>query len=116
MTRAASIRSRCKIDGAVARLGLEPRTVRNMAAAGDIPGAAKFRDIWTFDIALLDAFVTEKERETCQNSRRPPRVVTGGTAFSMAGFNFPTAKTTDGHYKQTIQKLRETVAKRSAGA
>src|SRR4030088_1143830 len=25
-------RNRCKIDGAVARLGLEPRTVRNMAA------------------------------------------------------------------------------------
>ena len=45
------IRSRCKIDGAVARLGLEARTVRNMAAAGDIPGAAKFGDTWTFDVA-----------------------------------------------------------------
>lgn len=113
MTRAIE-RSRCKIDGAVARLGLEPRTVRDMAAAGEIPGAAKFRSNWTFDVALLDAFVSEKERETCQNSRRPQGVATGGTAFSMAGFSFPTAKTTDGHYKQTIQKMRENAAKRSA--
>jgi len=86
-----------------------------MAAAGEIPGAAKFRGTWTFDVALLDAFVSEKERETCQNSRRPQRDVTGGTAFSMAGFSFQTARTTDGHYKQTIQKLRENAAKRSAG-
>jgi hypothetical protein len=109
-------RRRCKIDGAVSRLGLEPRTVRSMAAASEIPGAAKFRGTWTFDVALLDAFVSEKERETCQNSQKPQGVVTGGTAFTMAGFSFPTARTTDGHYKQTIQKLRENAAKRSAGA
>lgn len=115
MSRTRAIeRNRCKIAGAVARLGLEPRTVRDMATAGEIPGAAKFRGTWTFDVALLDAFVSEKERETCQNSRRPQGVVTGGTAFSMAAFNFPTARTIDGHYKQTIQKLRETAAKKSA--
>jgi hypothetical protein len=106
------IRSRCKIDGAVARLGLEPRTVRNMAAAGDIPGAAKFGDTWTFDVALLDAYVSEKERETCQNSRRPRRVATGAMARSGAGYR-PGAATTDGHFARTIQKLRATVGKSS---
>jgi hypothetical protein len=104
------IRSRCKIDGAVARLGLEARTVRNMAAAGDIPGAAKFGDTWTFDVALLDAFVAEKERETWQNGRRPQRAVTGAMARSGAGYK-PGVATTDGHFAQTIQKLRASVVK-----
>jgi len=113
MTRAALIRSRCKIDGAVARLGLEPRTVRNMAAAGAIPGAAKFGDTWTFDIAVLDAFVLEKERETCPSSRRPQRGATGERVPFGAGYR-PGAATTDGHFAQTIQKLRATVGKSSA--
>jgi hypothetical protein len=52
----------------VSRLGVEPRTIRDMAVAGEIPGAAKFRGVWSFDIALLDSFVSDKERETCQNS------------------------------------------------
>ena len=112
MARAVLIRSRCKIDGAVARLGLEPRTVRNMAAAGDIPGAAKIGDTWTFDVVMLDAFVSEKERETCQNSRRPRRAVTGGKVSFGAGFK-PGAATTAGHFAQTIQKLRATVVKSS---
>ena len=101
-------RRRCKIDGAVSRLGLEARTVRDMAAAGEIPGAAKPRGVWTFDIALLDAFVSEKEREACQNAThaRPLKAASGGTAFSTAGFR-PAAKTSNGHYAQTIQKLRQ---------
>src|SRR4051794_20029334 len=94
------------MDGAVARLGGKPRTIRDMAAAGEIPGAAKFRGVWSFDIALLDAFIAEKERETCQNSLKPRRAAIGGTAFSMAGFKSPAAQTSDGHYAQTIQKLR----------
>ena len=78
MSRVAAPRSRCKIDGAVARLGLEPRTVRRLAAAGGIPGAAKIGGTWTFDVAMLDAFVSEKERETCQNGLKHQRAVTGG--------------------------------------
>jgi hypothetical protein len=112
MPRVVLARSRCKIDGAVARLGLEPRTVRNMAAAGDIPGAAKFGDTWTFDIVMLDTLVSEKERETWQNSRMPRRVATGVRASSGGGFR-PGAATTDGHFAQTIQKLRASVAKSS---
>ena len=86
MSRITAPRNRCKIDGAVTRLGLEPRSIRNMAAAGKIPGAAKFGDIWTFDVAMLDAFVSEKERETCLNSQRRQRGVTGGRASSGVGF------------------------------
>ena len=110
MSRVAAPRSRCKIDGAVARLGLEARTVRRLAAAGGIPGAAKIGDAWTFDIAKLDAFVSEKERETCQNGLKPQRAVTGGRIPSGVGFK-PGAATTDGHFAQTIQKLRASVGK-----
>jgi hypothetical protein len=106
-------RARCKISGAVARLGLEPRTVRSMAAAGRIPGAAKFGDTWTFDVIMLDAFVSEKERETCQNSRRLQRDLTGARVHSGGGYR-PQAETTDGHFARTIQKLRSNVAKPSA--
>lgn len=112
--RAKVDRRRCKIAGAVARLGIEPRTVRDMAAGGEIPGAAKFRGVWSFDIALLDLFIAEKEREACQNSLKPRRAVIGGTASSTAAFSYPVAVTTDGHYRRTIQKLRESAAKRSA--
>ena len=77
---------------------------------GDIPGAAKFGDTWTFDVALLDAFVAEKERETWQNGRRPQRAVTGAMARSGAGYK-PGVATTDGHFAQTIQKLRASVVK-----
>ena len=110
-----SRRNRCKIDGAVARLGVEARTVRDMAAAGQIPGAAKLRGSWTFDVALLDAFISEKERETCLNSQRPRRAVTGVMAPSGGGYK-PGAQTSGGHYAQTIQKLRQSVVKRSETA
>ena len=83
-----------------------------MAVAGKIPGAAKFGDTWTFDVVLLDAYVSEKERETWQNSRRPPQAATGGRAPSGGGYK-PGAATTVGHFALTIQKLRASVGKSS---
>jgi hypothetical protein len=49
-------RLRVKIAQAVALLGLEARTVRDMAQRGEVPGAAKPRGIWTFDLAALEQF------------------------------------------------------------
>jgi hypothetical protein len=108
----APARKRCKMDGAVSRLAEEPRTIRDMAARGEIPGAAKIRGVWSFDIALLDAFVADKERQTWQSAShaRPLPAASGATARSTAGFR-PAAATSSGHYGQTIQRLRQAVAK-----
>jgi hypothetical protein len=81
-----------------------------MAAAGLIPGAAKIGGIWTFNIPMLDAHISEKERETWLNSRRHQRGATGATGSSGAGYK-PGSATTDGHLRLTIQKLRASVGK-----
>ena len=115
MSRTATIaRRRCKMDGAVARLAEAPRTIRDMAARGEIPGAAKIRGAWSFDIALLDAFVAEKERQAWQNATaaRPLPAVSGAMGRSMAGYR-PGAQTSNGHYAQTIQRLRQIAVKRN---
>jgi hypothetical protein len=106
---------RCKMAVAVEILGESARTIRNKAAAGEIPGAAKIFGTWTFDEALLHAFVAEKEREICRSGARPRPAVTGAKAFCGAGYR-PAVRTSDGHFAQTIQKLRQTAARRNAGA
>lgn len=108
-------RKRCKMEGAVSRLAEAERTIRDMAARGEIPGAAKLRGVWSFDIALLDAFVAEKEKQTCQNAHhaRLLRDASGATGRSTGGFK-PQAATSNGHYGQIIQKLRLAAGKASA--
>lgn len=110
-------RKRCKIGEAVCILEEKPRTVRDMAAAGEIPGAAKIRGTWSFDTAKLHQLVAEKERATCQSAlnARPRRAVSGGAARSTAGYK-PAAATSNGHYGQTIQRLRQAAAKQNAPA
>jgi hypothetical protein len=117
MSRTAPERKRCKMSGAVSRLAEEPRTIRDMAARGEIPGAAKMRGVWSFDIALLDAFVSDKERQTWQSAShaRPLRDVSGGTVSSMGAYR-PQAATSNGHYGQTIQRLRQAAARRNEPA
>jgi hypothetical protein len=116
--RAETARKRVKIAQAVSILGLEARTVRDMASAGEIPGAAKPRGIWTFDAALLDQFNQEREIAACRSAaggRKPQKAVSGGTACSTAGYR-PGAATSNGHYEQTILKLRRAAARPSATA
>lgn len=106
--------TRCKIDGAVEILGENARTIRHQAQAGKIPGAAKMFGTWSFDVALLRAFVAEREKVACQASGRPQRAVTGAKA-SCGGEFRPAGKTSDGHYAQTIRRLLANAAQRSAG-
>jgi hypothetical protein len=96
-------RKRTNMSGAVMRLAESPRTIRDMAARGEIPGAAKIRGTWSFDIASLEALVAEKEREICQNSVKPHRVVSGARASSTAAYR-PAAQTSSGHYALTITR------------
>jgi hypothetical protein len=105
---------RCKISTAVEILGASARTIRNKAAAGLIPGAAKPFGAWTFDTALLHAFVAEKEREACQKSPRHQRAATGVMECSTDAFKSPAAPISGGHYGRTIQKLRQIAERKNA--
>jgi hypothetical protein len=110
MARAGTVMKRCKIDGAVARLGLGPRTIRSLATKGKIPGAAKLGDVWTFDVVVLEAFISQRELETWQNGRRPLGDVTGGATRSGVVVK-PGVTRNAGHFEQAIQRLRASVAK-----
>jgi len=52
----------------VARVtSLSLRKVQEMAAAGKIPGAAKFDGVWTFDPVQIKAWIRQRERvAACQ--------------------------------------------------
>jgi hypothetical protein len=51
------------IKDAMRILGTGMRTVEDMAAAGLLPGAAKFNRRWSFDLEKLRQYVEDKERE-----------------------------------------------------
>lgn len=69
---------------AAAILGLPVRTVQDMAARGELPGAAKFGRRWTFDPEKLRRFVRDKERHAWQSGKHQPDV-TGEGIPSGAG-------------------------------
>ncbi|BAL75964.1 hypothetical protein S23_27520 [Bradyrhizobium cosmicum] len=110
-------RQRIKVADAVALLGLEARTIRDMAQRGEIPGAAKPRGVWTFDLALLEDYQRRCEETACQRAADlRPRPAVSGVVTSSTAASRSVARTSNGHYGQTIQKLRALAAARSATA
>jgi Helix-turn-helix domain len=73
--RAASERG--SSEEAMVILGLPRRTVQNMAARGELPGAAKLGRVWTFDLAKLRRHVTMKERQAWQDGKHRPDALAG---------------------------------------
>jgi hypothetical protein len=111
-------RKRVKVVDAVSLLGIEARTVRDMAQRGEIPGAAKPRGVWTFDLALLEQFTQDCERAACQRAsegRRLREVVSGEAKPSTAGFR-PQVETSSGRCAQVILRLRAAAARRNVSA
>ncbi|NEU94834.1 helix-turn-helix domain-containing protein [Bradyrhizobium uaiense] len=98
-------RKRCKIGEAADILGESERTIRNQAAAGKIPGAAKIFGNWSFDIALLHAFVAEKEREAPQGA-----VKRSGARNTAVQLGAPKPGISPG-YANALKKLRLLAAK-----
>src|SRR5262249_4922752 len=88
---------------AAAITGLKQRKLQAMAQRGEIPGAAKLRRQWTFDLAKLRRFVEQQERATtCQSSAKPRPGATGGGEFY--GVKFKSAgSASGGRLKQMIQ-------------
>jgi hypothetical protein len=94
------------IDDAVAILGLKKRTVEAMALRGQLPGAAKLANRWTFDLELLRSYVRDEvKRQWAENTQRHQRAVTGVAIPSTAGLGSKAASSS-GRYAQAIQRLR----------
>ena len=104
-------RERDNIDEAVAILGLSRRFVQERAAAGLLPGAAKFGRRWTFDLAKLREHVKEKEAETWEQAKSlKRRVAVSGTVTPFMDVSAALVRNrSSGHLKQMIQRSRERV-------
>jgi hypothetical protein len=98
-------RERITIDEARPLIGLPIRTVQSMASKGEIPGAAKMRRRWTFDLVKLEDWIAHKERETWQNAQKPPADVSGEEAPYGLTSGFAVTESS-GHLKRLIRRLR----------
>jgi Helix-turn-helix domain len=56
---------------AARQLGVNMRTVQLMAGRGELPGAAKIGNAWTFDVVKLRAFIAAKEAECAAGLNKP---------------------------------------------
>jgi integrase/recombinase XerD len=105
---------RCSVAQAATILGTPERTVQDMAARGELPGAAKFRRRWTFDLEKLRRHVRQKERLSWQTGEKLHLDATGAAMPSGAGLRSMAGKS-DGRFIQVIQRLRGQGARRKAG-
>src|SRR5262245_35652245 len=99
-------RQRISIEEARPLIGLPIRTIRKLAATGEILGAAKMGRRWTFDVEKLQRWIEYKERETRQNAQRHRPDVTGDGLPCGVALKSMVADT-DGLLTQTIRRLRE---------
>jgi hypothetical protein len=105
--------ARGNASAAAAILGLKPRKLQSMSQRGEIPGAAKLRRQWTYDLAKLRRFVEQQEKATtCRRSARRPTDATGavksyGPRLRSAGSG------SGGRLKQMIRESQRRVAKRA---
>lgn len=91
---------RVRVEAVMGKTGLSRRTVQAMAARGEIPGAAKFGKLWTFDRFKLTRWIREKEQQCLRTS-------TSGTAFSTPVFKWPGPN--------AVTPLRQQIAARRRG-
>jgi ribosomal protein S14 len=96
-------------EEAMAILGLPRRTVQNMAARGELPGAAKLGRVWTFDLAKLRRHVTMKERQAWQDGKQRPDATGGGIPSGVALRSG--ADSSAGRLTRMIQASQKRVAK-----
>ncbi len=97
----SDISPRIRVRELAPLLGLQCRTVTQHAAAGRIPSARKFGDVWTFDAEVIRNWLTEKECDKCQMSIAPKERETTITASGS------TASSTADRFKQLIGARRK---------
>jgi hypothetical protein len=103
-------RERISASAASDILGLPVRTVQQLAARGDIPGAAKFGRSWTFDQEKLRRLIREKERGQWQSEKRRPDVF--GVAKLYGGASVTAVGTSAGRFTRVTRRLRGNGARR----
>jgi hypothetical protein len=95
------------IDDAVAILGLKKRTVEAMALRGQLPGAAKLANRWTFDLDLLRTYVRDEvKRQWAENTQRHQQAVSGVAIPSTVGLGSK-ATSSRGRFAQVTRSLRQ---------
>jgi hypothetical protein len=99
------------IDAARAILGLPERSVQDLAARGQIPGAAKFGRRWTFDLEKLRRYVKQKERRQWQSAKH--RLDAIGAAIPFGAASVTAAATSDGRFTRVTRRLRGNAARRA---
>jgi hypothetical protein len=97
----SSLPERCTIKTAELILGLKRRNIQAMAARGEIPGAAKLGHLWTFNVAQLRRYVTE--RQQCTGKRRQDAF---GVAIPFGVASISTGGKSGDRYRQATRRLR----------
>lgn len=103
-----SAAERCTIEQAELILGLKRRNIQAMAARGQIPGAIKLGNLWTFGIAELRKYLTRESGRQCVAKPRPDAF---GVAKPFGAAFTSTVRNPGDRYKQVIQKLRHSGAR-----
>lgn len=107
-------RERGTIAEACAIIGYSVRTVQSMAARGEIPGAAKPKRKWTFDLAVLRRWIKQEEGKRWENDGHPKTRTGAGASCGVAPRS--PAKNTGGAYARAMERLQRAGSKRSASA
>jgi hypothetical protein len=104
-------KERGTIEQAVAIIGLSMRAVQDLAARGEIPGAAKFGRRWTFDLAKLRRHVAAKEQETWQRAQanQSCQRASTGASESFGGARGLTASSDASRWTRITHQARKRV-------
>jgi excisionase family DNA binding protein len=103
MPRAAQQPERIRAERASLILGVSLRTVQEMAARGELPGAAKIGKLWTFNEAEIRTYI--RERQACRTSARHRQTPIGEATHFTAG-SPSTGGLTEKAYILAMQRLR----------
>ncbi len=106
-----TLAERCTIETAELILGLKRRNIEAKAARGEFPGAAKFGHLWTFNVAQLRRYVTE--RQQCSEKRQRDAF---GVAIPFGVASISTATRSGDRYRQATRKLRHSAERQRKSA
>lgn len=102
-------RERIFAEQVAAIIGVPVRTAQAMAARGELPSAAKIGRRWSFNEQAIRGWLEQKEIE-CQSDVRHRPTPIGGVMSFGAAYGSRVNRPTNGHYAQTIRKLRRDVS------
>jgi hypothetical protein len=104
------------IYDAMSVLGLKKRTVEALAARGELPGAAKLANRWTFDLKLLRSHVRDEvERQWAENTQKHQQAASGVAILSTVGLGSK-AGSSHGRFAQVTRSLRQRGARQAKTA